>query len=263
MRRNGSVFVADVIDRRGRRERLIVAAADAQILQRFYLDGSRGSGTAPRETEQQPSFASRFFGDSDGGLTPPAPIPSLGRRPGVSNDDAAPVRRYSDVDEGGDQTVVPALPVRPQPPIKTVKPRPRFVDRTPDTAGQIRAPGAVETAPLAPLPITPTPQASAPRPRTVEPARTPAGTPSLPKVASRPDVQAPAPTALPSRRPADPLALPGTPSVAETSAPPVRSVSGGVTGAPAAVAPVAPVKATPSAPVTAPKTGDVPVAPLD
>ncbi len=63
LRRNGSVFVADVLDRRGRHERLIVAAADAQILQRFYLDDSRSPGAAPREAEQQPSFASRFFGD--------------------------------------------------------------------------------------------------------------------------------------------------------------------------------------------------------
>ena len=34
LRRNGNVYVADVADGRGRHERLIVAAADAQILQR-------------------------------------------------------------------------------------------------------------------------------------------------------------------------------------------------------------------------------------
>ena len=46
LRRNGSVFVADVVDQRGRRERLIVAAADAQILQRFLVDD--GSRPLPR-----------------------------------------------------------------------------------------------------------------------------------------------------------------------------------------------------------------------
>ena len=146
MRRNGSVFVADVLDRRGRRERLIVAAADAQILQRFYLDDSRGPGAVPGETEQQPSFASRFFGDRDGGMTPPAPIPSLGHRFGVPNENATPARRYGDLDDSGDTAVVPALPARPQPPIKTVKPSPRLVERTPDSTGPVRLPGGIDAA---------------------------------------------------------------------------------------------------------------------
>ena len=259
LRRIGSVFLADVLDRRGRRERLIVAAADAQILQRFYLDDSRSPGAVPRETEQQPSFASRFFGDVEGALTPPATIPPLGRRSGVPNEDALPARRYGDLDEGGETTVVPALPVRPQPPIKTVKPRPRLVDRTPDTAGPVRLPGAVEAAPAS-VPSTPAPQSpAAPRPKLVEPARVPSGNSPSPKVASRPDVQAPASTVPPSRRPADPLALPGAPNTAQASAPAIRSVAGGITGAPAAAAP-APVAPPASAP---PKTGDVPVAPLE
>ena len=254
MRRNGSVFVADVLDRRGRRERLIVAAADAQILQRFYLDDSRGA--APRETEQQPSFASRFFGDTEPGPTPPAPIPSLGRRPGVPNENATQTRRYGDLDDGGDTALVPALPVRPQPPIRTVKPRPRFVERTPDATGPVRLPGAVDASPLNPA----TPSPAAPRPKLVEPARAPSGPSPSPKVASRPDVPPTAPVAPPSRRPADPLALPGTPNAAEASTPPVRSVSGGITGTPAATPSAA---ASPAPAVAPPKTGDVPVAPLD
>lgn len=263
MRRNGSVFVADVLDRRGRRERLIVAAADAQILQRFYLEESPAPGAAPpREAERQPSFASRFFGDTDGGLTPPAAIPSLGRRPGVPNENDVPTRRYGDLDEGGETTVVPALPVRPQPPIRTVKPRSRLVDRTPDSAGPVRLPGAVEASPLTPAPQSP----AAPRPKVVEPARAPSGPSPSPKVASRPDVPMTAPAAS-ARRPADPLALPGTPKDTEASAPPIRSVSGGITGAPAAAA-SAPAAAPPTpvgspTPVAPAKTGDVPVAPLD
>ena len=252
LRRNGSVFVADVLDRRGRRERLIVAAADAQVLQRFYLDDARGPGALPRETEPQPSFASRFFGDVEGALTPPATIPPVGRRSAMPNDDAMPARRYGDLDDGGETTVVPALPVRPQPPIRTVKPRPRYVDRTPDAAGPVRLPGAVEAAPS--TPAAPSPAAS--RPKVVEPARAPSGVSPSPKVASRPEAQAPVPS---SRRPADPLALPGTPNTTQASAPPVRSVAGGITGAPTAAAPA--TVARPA--VTPPKTGDVPVAPLD
>ncbi len=67
LRRNGSVFVADVIDGRGRRERLIVAAADAQILQRFLIDDGRGGDPG------------RGF-DEDRSLVPPADIPEAGRR---------------------------------------------------------------------------------------------------------------------------------------------------------------------------------------
>ncbi len=232
LRRNGSVFLADVLDRRGRHERLIVAAADAQILQRFYLDDMRGPAAAPREAEQQPSLASRFFGDAEPGLTPPAPIPSLGRRPGVPNEDAMPARRYGDLDDGGETTVVPALPVRPQPPIKTVKPRSRLVDRTPDAAGPVRLPGAVETSPLTPAPQSP----AAPRPKLVEPARIPPAPSPSSKVASRPDAAPTAPAAAVQRRPADPLALPGVPNAAASPAP-IRSVSGGITGAPAVATP--------------------------
>ncbi len=253
LRRNGSVFVADVLDRRGRHERLIVAATDAQILQRFYLEDANSPDAAPRGAEQ-PSLASRLFGDPQPGLTPPAPIPSLGRRSGVPNQDAVPTRRYGDLDDGGETSMVPALPVRPQPPIKTVKPRPRLVDRTPDSGGPVHLPGAVEASPLTPAPQSPV------RPRVVEPARAPSGASPAPKVASRPDSPVTVPAATPQRRPVDPLALPGTPNQAEASAPPIRSVSGGITGAPVAAPPPA---AAPPTSVTPPKTADVPVAPLD
>ena len=48
LRRNGNVFVADVVDRRGRRERLIVASGDAEILQRSFLDDPGLPGFVPR-----------------------------------------------------------------------------------------------------------------------------------------------------------------------------------------------------------------------
>ncbi len=133
LRRNGSVFVADVLDRRGRHERLIVAAADAQILQRFYLDDR----AVPAQRRARPSNSpvlrpgcSVTRTRSDAARADPV----TRSPPGVPNEDAVPARRYGDLDDGGETTVVPALPVRPQPPIKTVKPRPRLVDRTPDSS---------------------------------------------------------------------------------------------------------------------------------
>ena len=93
LRRNGDVFVADVIDRSGRHERLIVGSGDAQILQRFYVDDGRGPGRFVRGDET----------DGSGGLVPPADIPGLvqprGERP-------APLRRAA------------GRPGRPAPPFR-------------------------------------------------------------------------------------------------------------------------------------------------
>ena len=253
LRRNGSVFVADVLDRRGRRERLIVAAADAQILQRFYLDDSRLGAPDPRAAEDQNGFASRFFGDNGEGLVPPAPIPPAGRRLAAPGSDSMPQRRFGDLDDGSDTAVVPTLPLREQPPIKTVKPRPRVVERTPDSDETVRPPGAVEAAPL-----TPRAPSSASKPRVVEPARAPSSPVAPPKVASRPDAQAPAATTPQAHRPVDPLAIPGGEPKVEATVPPVRSVSGSVTGAPPSQTDVASPK-----PTVPPKAEDVPVAPLD
>ena len=120
LRRNGTVFVADVIDPRGRHERLIVASSDAQILQRFYVDDGRGAGPG--------TFAR---GDDEGGLVPPADIPGAPRfraeRPRrfaePPADQAEPARRFGSPDAGGpDTAVVEPPPLRGQPPVRTVKP---------------------------------------------------------------------------------------------------------------------------------------------
>lgn len=252
LRRNGNVFVADVIDPRGRRERLIVAAADAQILQRFYIDDGRapggfgrgdGTGLAARDPDQV----------DRGGLVPPALIPDGGRRFNDVRGGVAPAPRLGDLNDDSGTALVPALPTRPRPPLRTVRPQPRVVERTPDSAIPQREPTAVESTPLAP---------AAPRPRIVEPQRAPAiQAPAA--VASRPEPATPPASQPPPSQPrrlSDPLAIPGAgPKAAGTPVtPPVRSVSGAVTGAPAAAAPA------PAAPAPAPaKPADVPVAPLD
>ncbi len=245
LRRNGNVFVADVLDLRGRRERLIVAAADAQILQRFYLDDRQARGVMP-------GFASRDQNDGDGNLVPPGTIPNMGRRLNDSRGGAAQSPRIGDLDDGGDPNtaLVPLVPSRPRPAVKTVKPR--VADRTPDDPQ--RDNGAVD--------------GSGPRPRIIEPQRTPAPRvvpvqrPAAAASRSEPAAAPVSPVPAQPRRLSDPLAIPAGDQKA--SAAPVRSVSGTVTGAPA-TPPSAPVAAAPAAaaPAAAPKAADVPVAPLD
>ena len=238
LRRNGNVFVADVVDQRGRRERLIVAAADAQILQRFLVDDGRGGAAR---------------GDDERGLVPPADIPDAGRRVARPVDRDVPPQRFGDLGAGGDDpAIAPNAPARRSaPPIRTVRPHPRTVDRTPEGAAA-REPGPVESSPLAPP--APRPVASAPpvSPAPASVARAPA-----PPAASQPAVAArtepPAAPAAPAatRRLTDPLAIPaGT----DAGGKPIRSVASGITGSPAVATPAAKPAAKP---------GDVPVAPLD
>ena len=143
LRRNGSVFVDDVLDRRGRRERLVVAAADAQILRRFYLDDPRLPGFVPR--------GQAGAGDTEGERAdrgdepvPPGVIPGIGR----GDDDAVPAMRPPR-----------AKPVRPA--------RPRTVERTPADARP-----SLDPAP--PVAVAPPPSKPA------ETARVPSGEPEAP-----------------------------------------------------------------------------------
>ena len=239
LRRNGNVFVADVVDQRGRRERLIVAAADAQILQRFLVDDGRGGPAR---------------GDDERGLVPPADIPDAGRRVARPVDRDVPPQRFGDLGAGGDDpAIAPNAPARRSaPPIRTVRPHPRTVDRTPEGATAAREPGPVESSPLAPP--APRPVASPPP---VSPAPAPVARAPAAPVASQPAVAArtepPAAPAAPAatRRLTDPLAIPaGT----DAGGKPIRSVASGITGSPAVATPAAKPAAKP---------GDVPVAPLD
>ena len=255
LRRNGNVFVADVLDQRGQHERLIVAAADAQILQRFMVDDGRQPGAFPRGTDDGRDVSARGT-DDDGGLVPPGDIPDGGRRLARPVDrDAAPPQRFGDLAPGdADAPAAPESPLRrAPPPVRTVKPHPRVVERTPEAVTGGREPGPVEATPLAPA--APRPAAAPPAPAPVARAPAAAPAPATPPavLASRPEpAAAPTPAtvqggsatpATASRRMTDPLAIP-----AGGEARPVRNVATGVTGTPAAV---------PA------KPGDVPVAPLD
>jgi hypothetical protein len=155
--RNNDVYVADAIDRRGRRERLIVNADSGQILQRFYVDFERG-------------YRQRVDPTIPRGPVPPGRIPD---EPGHSNifsrlfggdqDEAAPGPALQP------QRDVPA-PVHPRPHPK----RPRTADREPET---VRRPDTIESTPLAPpsaaapsnnaAPSTPAPTATAPSDRPI------------------------------------------------------------------------------------------------
>jgi hypothetical protein len=156
--RDGRVYVADVIDRRQRRERLIVSAESGQIVQRFFVDAGasdRRQALAERARPQprdDDSFFSRLTRGWDD-QPPPRPPVSLPRQP--------------------DQDLVQPSVVLPR-----AKPRsePRVVTRT-DVA-------PVTAAPLAPVPgPTPdkksdtaakkpdaTPGAAAPNPADATPA---------------------------------------------------------------------------------------------
>ena len=258
LRRNGSVFVADVVDRRGRRERLIVAAADAQILQRFYLDDPRLPGFVPRNRVARGSDESNWDNRSD--VVPPASIPRSGRRQslGATGDPDQGLDGSGRQGDGIGQDDG-AEPQRIRPPQRTPKSRPRVVDRTPDATSAV--PRDVPAA----LPARPQPKPS-------EATREPGGPASVnerpadtaPKVANKPPepaAAAPSPAVgtpiatAPAPRMRDPLAIPGgEPKVAATKPAAPRPGSAAVEPTPRS-APVA--KAAPA------KTGDVPVAPLD
>ena len=267
LRRNGSVFVADVVDRRGRRERLIVAAADAQILQRFYLDDPRLPGFVPRNRMARGSDETNWENRND--VVPPASIPRSSRRPslGADQDQSLDGNRQGD-GLGQDDS---AEPQRVRPVQKAPRQRPRVVDRTPDatSAAPHDAPTAMPARPQ-PKPSEATRDPAAAAPVNERPVET------APKVAARPPEPASTPSApaaqpagtptatAPSPRMRDPLAIPGGEPKTGASKPAPRPSSAAVepstrsapTPAPAPT-PVAKAVTTPS------KTGDVPVAPLD
>ena len=244
MRRNGSVFVADVVDRRGRRERLIVAAADGEILQRFLLQDP-GFGTSPRNDLAQPrqEFGQPVERADRGDLVPPASIPNVG-----DGETAVEPQR---------QRALPR-PIKPQ--------RPRVVDRTPDET-QHRDVVPSHAGPRVKLRVPADATAKHPSEPATSTASRPADTPE------KPSVPAPTPAAptTTTTKLSDPLAIPGgepkaakppaeAPKASAAAGTPSnpRVIPGTVTGAPApATPPPAPAPAAPA------KSSDVPVAPLD
>lgn len=228
--RNDDVYLADVVNGRGRRERLVVNAESGEIVQRFVLDeGQRYRRYADPSIPRGPM--------------PPGRIPNDDNQPGFfnrlfsGNEDASPPRA-----EGDD------IPVPVQPRAPRVR-RPRLVEQTPETVHQT----PVESAPLAP---------AAPRvipPRITQTPVTPSAAPAEAALPPAAPAAAPAPATAPtpSDRPArsisrDPLAIPGN---READAPAVKAV-------PAATARVIPLTTSPPKPATPVKQA-VPVAPLE
>ncbi|MCW6510209.1 hypothetical protein [Lichenifustis flavocetrariae] len=80
--RNGRVYVADVVDRRQRRERLVIAAESGQIVQRFFVDVARPDRTvpdAPSNFRRPPSSDDSFFSHLTRGWDDsPPPRPPIG-----------------------------------------------------------------------------------------------------------------------------------------------------------------------------------------
>lgn len=255
IRRQGAVFVADVIDRGGRRERLIVAAADGQVLQRFLLDGGGPAGVyapAPRRLPRD-SYSQPMNRADRGDLVPPADIPDAPVRrqpPRVPqrDDGGSGYEAYGERDDG--PTIEPVRPA--QPPVKIVKPqRPRVVDRTPE--------GTQPEKPVFRKPLDPPTATAAVPPASAKPA----GQPASPAVAPASPAPVPAPSTTTRLR--DPLAIPGgkegdvkAPASTASTAP---RIIPGVTGAPAVKA----AQPAPAASDAEPKKrpADVPAAPLD
>jgi hypothetical protein len=275
VQRNGGVFVADVVDRRGRRERLILGP-EGHIRQRFLLDDPRLPGYVPRYAEgsdgaDDPRPALRA--DREMRPVPPGLIPGVGVAPA----------------EGGDLQdgdLEPAL--RPAPRVMR-PPRPRIVERTPD-GGPAERDAPPPAVPGEPLPIAPRAKLVEP-PRIVEPAKTasrPADAPPRPA----PAPVTPAPVPVPADRGtsaklSDPLRIPGAPEPAPQvqtpqvqtpqvpAATPRKAAQTAIGAVPLPATPTRSVTAAPQVvsgrmtgtppakPVPSVKPGDVPVAPLD
>ena len=230
--RNGNVYVADVIDRGRRRERLIISARNGQIVQRFFVDvsgsGRRGPYADPppartaRNSDEDDGFFSRLtrgWGDD----TPP--------RPPAGIDSAAP-----------SEAVTPRLPPR-----RVVRPKsndiePRLATRKDDapvTASPLPAPAPAAPQPSPVQTITP--------PAAAQPAPTVTATAPQPPAATT----VPAAPASSTTRPVvvvtDPLRIPGE-RPKETPKPAAEAAA-----------------STKPAPAVKPaaKPADVPVAPLD
>ena len=185
--RNDRVYLADVSDQRGRRERLIISADSGEILQRFYLDDGRRY---------------RRFADPS---IPRGPVPP-GRIP--DDESRSQVTRLAPDDGALDQPDDMAPEDRPPPRQRPARiKRNRAVDQAPDTIHQT----PVESAPLAPA--TPAPAALQPMaPAAPAPAQA-ALPPAAPAAQPQPAILAPAPVVAdkPSRPIShDPLAIPGS-----------------------------------------------------
>ena len=228
--RNGNVYVADVIDRGRRRERLIISARNAQIVQRFFVDVS-GSGRRGPYADPPPARTARNSDDDEGFFS------RLTRGWG----DDSPPRPPASIDSGlPSEAVVPRTSPR-----RVVRPKsndvePRLATRKDDapvTASPLPAPAPAPQA--SPVQTLAPPAAAQPAPTVTATAPQPPAATSVPSApassTTRPVVVVTDPLRIPGERPKD------------------------------APKPAAEAAATKPAPAVKPsaKPADVPVAPLD
>ena len=181
--RQDDVYLADVVDQRGRRERLVISVDSGEILQRFFIDQDRGyrryaDPTIPR------------------GPLPPGRVPDDDNRSLMSR--LTPDNRELDGAAPDDFTEPRPVPRPPR-----VR-KPRVATQPPETVHQ----QPVESAPLAPSAPAPAPL------KTPAPAAAPAEA-ALPPPAATPPQANPEPATPPVDKPGrsishDPLAIPGS-----------------------------------------------------
>lgn len=202
---NGDVYIADVVDRKQRRQRLIISRESGQIVQRYLVDvGRSGPYAALPGTEPAPQRRSRsgsdFFSrmvrgfDDDPAPRPPADV-GLPDRP---------------------EAVEPRI--QPRAPQRTAKPRPSDIE--PGLAAR-REETPVTSRPLDPGPAVPAPASTPATGGATSPA------PPASPVANVPPAAAPqaAPPARATVVTTDPLRIPGvkdadTPKAATVAAKP-------------------------------------------
>ncbi len=232
--RNDQVYIADVFDRRGRQERLIVSADSGEIVQRFFVEGTRNL-----RSDVDPTIAP--------GPVPPGRIPNEDNQPslfsrlfGGDGQDKQEHQEQQQPSQFEPNYALPA-PVRPRP-----KRVPRVVERAPETVPPY---APIESAPLAPVTPAAVAPATAPSPvATVAPQPAQAILPPAQPAAAPP---APSSGRVTSK---DPLAIPGSREDDDKTPKPAAF----------AVAHPAPKPAAPApAPPKAPEVKSVPVAPLD
>lgn len=238
--RNDDVYVAQVINRRGDREQVVIAADSGRILQRYSLDDDH-----PERVYRDPSIPP--------GPVPPGRVPTQGGRNnggffarlfGNDGQDAGDVgepTRPAYGDRSPSSYGLPNQPVR--------GPRPRRQSRALESAPETIHQEPIESAPLAPPSAVPSLPRTAAPPRPA-PARVPAqASLPAPSVPASPTV-VPAPVDRSGRAiSSNPLAIPGSREQDE------KTIQTG--RAPTKVATPAPVK--PDEPAKAP----VAVAPLE
>ena len=201
--RRGDVYVCDVVDARGRPQRLVVDARDGRILERFVARPSAYPG--PR------AYALRDDPPPDyppGTLRPLVDVPLTPQRGFPLDSSPAPLPELHATNRSGPTIEAPTLPDgsadKPKPKPKPHMARPKPTPSPTPTSEANAAPGATQPAapqPLATTPAIPTPSPSA-APAAAAPT-SPATAAPAPVAEAQPPAAAPAPVKPAEVKPAE------------------------------------------------------------